>query len=271
MNHLQNVLEGSVGTQSSYECCGKPVQYFEKRVFGKDRKIRLPCNCKVLVYEKSLEDARKKSIARKREEIFSLSELGSKFESRTFSNWQVRAGTENCSIYSKKFRDSIKQKKKPQSIILKGNPGNGKTELMACVYNDLMEEGYNCIFTTVLKLILKVENSRNFDSKISENQIYDTLKQADAIFLDDFGTEAYKEHGRRSEILFNIIDLIYNHQIPVMLTMNHYAEGKLEANPSLGKVLDRLDEICLTVNNKATSYRSWLAEQRKRDIDLGHK
>ena len=262
----------SSNTQSNPQCriCGKELEMFETFIFDKLRKMPCACKCEMDYYENNLKQQEFEKKIQKRNEIFSLSDLGKKFKARRFENWIVKEGAENASIWTKRLRDSILSGNKFQSLILWGDSGNGKTELAACTYNELSEKGYNCIFIKVGDLLNKIGSTQNSTSKITEKKIYDIFREADLIILDDLGTETYTE--KRAEWLFNIIEIIYNNEIPSIITMNDYAPEKMSKNKdgepimNMLKIFDRFKEIYLKVQNKAISHRDWLEQQRMKEI-----
>lgn len=236
----------------------------ELNLFGKIKKVPSSCDCEIELFEKEQQKTQKSQYIRRKEEIFSKKELGSEYESSSFKDWKVREGTKLCSIHTKRFVKNILDGIKPQSLILFGGCGNGKTELIACANNYLSQKGFNCIFITVLDLILTGVEAYQGTLKFTERQFYNAIRSADAIFLDDFGAETYND--KRAEIMFNVIDIIWKNKIPVILTMNDFAIDKLVTNIQTKRVMDRLKGLCLPIENKADTYRDIMQEENFKNV-----
>ncbi len=244
--------------------CGAELKYFETNLFGSIRRFPVACDCEIEDYENNLKRQENERKINRKNEVFSVTKLGDKFKDRTFQNWKPREGAENASLYTRRFIKSVKNNEKAQSLIVWGISGNGKTELTACAYNELTNEGFNCIFTKVVDLLNLISCARKGELKLTESKIYDIFRDADAVFLDDLGTEVYTDNW--AVWLYNIIEIIYNYEIPSIITMNEYAPQKMAVNESMTKVFDRFKEIYLRVQNKATSYREWIEQQRFKQI-----
>lgn len=143
---------------------------------------------------------------------------------------------EFCKKYVKTFNTETSK-----GIQLLGNTGTGKSSLMACICNSLIKMGYNCLFTTLSALLSDfVQYSGEHFGSIS-NKLNWLLKY-DFIVLDDIGRESITD--KRKEILFQIIDTLYNEEKIIAYTANPEMLVKLKHDQELAAILDRIKSLC---------------------------
>jgi DNA replication protein DnaC len=152
-----------------------------------------------------------------------------------------------------------------------GRPGNGKSHLAGGIFNELAELGKTPIFASVPDLLKRLQATFEPDSRTSEHQFYDLLPQADAVILDDLGAEQSRAVGDKhvmtpwaESTLYYIVDCLYRWKKPLVVTTNCDLES-LEERIS-PRTFDRLLEMCLIVENKATSYRKEQAFKRIKEL-----
>lgn len=76
-----------------------------------------------------------------------------------------------------------------ENLLLKGGYGTGKSHLAVSAVKMLLDKGYTCLFLSVPKLLTKIKNTWNRDSKWSEDDMMDYITRVDLLVLDDVGTE----------------------------------------------------------------------------------
>ncbi|WP_059380635.1 ATP-binding protein [Bacillus anthracis] len=145
-----------------------------------------------------------------------------------------------------------------ESLMLWGEPGNGKTHLAAAIVNELSKKGYIVVFQSVPELLQRIRSTFNSENKENETQIMRALLECDLLILDDIGAEKTTEWVE--EKLFNIIDGRYRKELPTLYTSN--LEPKELKNQVGKRSYDRMVETSLTVKNEAASYRREIAKQR---------
>ncbi|WP_242224538.1 ATP-binding protein [Bacillus cereus group sp. BfR-BA-01380] len=220
-------------------------------------KVLPTCECVVEREEAKVREyqnfAKKKEI----EKLFSINNLGDRFARSTFESFLERNGSETAykisDQYVKTFDDW-----KGESLMIWGEPGNGKTHLAASIANELTSKGYITVFQSVPELLQRIRSTFNNDNKENEAQIMRALLECDLLILDDIGAEKATEWVE--EKIFNIIDGRYRKEMPTLYTSNLQPK---ELQNQIGKrSYDRMVETSLTVENKATSYRREIAKQR---------
>jgi len=168
------------------------------------------------IYEEAELQKAKDVIIRQKSKILPLSDIGSKYKKSSFSKFNGYVeGLNDCNLWAKNFRDKVLDDIAPKfSLYLYGASGCGKTELQACVYNDLEANGKNCLFTTLGKLF---ECMHDYD-KVKVSDVYQLIKSLDALFIDDFGAGELNRKSR--DWLFEIFDICDKYEIPVFISSN---------------------------------------------------
>ena len=230
--------------------CGKPYEIKTFTVMGVTKNLSVSqCNCIDEIAEK--ERLKNEAEERKRilEKKFKNSMMTPVFREKTFSMIDDSPQKRKCVEYVKNF-------KRHQSVGLSliGKVGTGKTTLLACVCNELMTKGYNCLFTQLTDLLDKFVAARRSNDEQAEEKLTNWLLEFDFVVLDDIGREKYTE--TRLELVFKIVDKLISHKIPISITANPEMIAKLKKIPDFEAILDRLNEACqLKFEFNGDSYR----------------
>lgn len=220
-------------------------------------KILPTCECVVEREEAKIREAQNFAKKREIEKLFSISNLGERFSKSTFESFLDRNGSETAYKVAVKYVKTFKEWN-GESLMLWGEPGNGKTHLAAAIVNELSKKGYIVVFQSVPELLQRIRSTFNSENKENETQIMRALLECDLLILDDIGTEKTTEWVE--EKLFNIIDGRYRKELPTLYTSN--LEPKELKNQVGKRSYDRMVETSLTVKNEAASYRREIAKQR---------
>lgn len=220
-------------------------------------KILPTCECVVEGEEAKIREAQNFAKKREIEKLFSISNLGERFSKSTFESFLDRNGSETAYKVAVKYVKTFKEWK-GESLMLWGEPGNGKTHLAAAIVNELSKKGYIVVFQSVPELLQRIRRTFNSENKENETQIMRALLECDLLILDDIGAEKTTEWVE--EKLFNIIDGRYRKELPTLYTSN--LEPKELKNQVGKRSYDRMVETSLTVKNEAASYRREIAKQR---------
>lgn len=244
-----------------YECteCHKFIRAIvvEVQALKIKRKVFPTCECVVVKEEAKIREAQNFAKKREIDRLFSISNLGERFKKSTFEAFREREGAVTASQVAQKYVNEFK-KWNGESLMIWGEPGNGKTHLAASIANELSKQGYIVVFQSVPELLQRIRNTFSSENKESETQIMRALLECDLLILDDIGAEKATEWVE--EKLFSIIDGRYRKEAPTLYTSNlqpkslQYQIGK--------RSYDRIVETNLTVENQAKSYRREIAKQR---------
>lgn len=218
--------------------CGKPYKWFirDLKGIGKQLKVQVPdCQCQ-RNKEKQLAKARyMQQKAEKLAKLFDNSMMTPYFKEKKFNCLAQTIELQKCREYAKNFNDFS------GGISMIGATGTGKTTLLACICNELMEKDYSVLFTTLSALLDKF-TSHAYENAGNIETLLNWLIAFDFVVLDDIGRETYTE--KRKEIAFRIIDTLLNHKIAVGYTANPEMIVKLKKIPEWNATLDRLKDIC---------------------------
>lgn len=271
---IRKVLENMANTMTScsgdrrYTCpeCGNIVEPVVIEVFGQTRYIRGTCKCEL--ERQAQEEARRKEYERKARiaRLFDLAELGPRFTECTFESWIARPGSERCLEAAKNFAEHFdRHQVSGEGLLMFGNPGNGKSHLAAAIVNAVIPRGKACVFRSVPALLKKLQETYRADARVSESEILAVLQDADLVVLDDLGAEKMTEWAE--SMLYYIVDQRYRWRKPLIVTTNCDLE---ELEERIGtRTFDRLLEMCVLVENRATSYRKEEAFKRMKTLKIG--
>lgn len=141
-------------------------------------------------------------------------------------------------------------------ILFYGNKGTGKTFYASCIYNALKEKRVLVGFTSTPNLM-------NILSKWDKSEIFDELKAAKLLVIDDLGAERGSEYG--AEMMYSVIDARYKTGRPTIVTTNLDLEDmKNEDDLWKSRIYDRVIEMCpIPLSMTGESRRGAIAEARK--------
>lgn len=170
---------------------------------------------------------------------FENSLMSKRFQKMSFDTLDQTKNVTEIQFCRQFVNNFDKETSKGASFI--GNSGTGKTTLLGCTSGELIKKGYNCLFTTVASLLsdftqYSSEHAGNIEEKLK------WLVRFDFIVLDDFGRMTLTE--KRREVLFQIIDTLYNNVSVIAFTANPEMITKIKADKEMSALLDRLNAMC---------------------------
>jgi DNA replication protein DnaC len=240
---------------------------------GIKKTVQPVCPCEAQAKDRELKEAEEYQKRKEAERRFSLSKVGERFKEDLFENFTPRAGTEKALEAARNFAQTF-SKDTHEGLYIWGVPGNGKTKLAGAIVNVLAQKGYFVIYEKTTKLLQRIRDTFEDDSRISQSDIMRDLRMCDLLVLDDICVDKSSEWVE--QMLFEIIDMRYEDKKPIVFTSNVPA-SKLASNLPQGatapmvqnreRVQDRIFEMCNIVKNDGTSYRKELAERRMRGYE----
>lgn len=190
------------------------------------------------------------ALKKRQEKIFQNSNVGKRFKTRTFENFEQNA---NEVAYNKAFAfaDSFDEND-GDGLLFIGSCGTGKTHLAASIANHVMEQFAKTVkFGAFVDLLADIKSTFDKDSKISEDDIIKALYDVDLLIIDDVGKERNTEWS--NSILYRLINSRYENYKSTIITTN-LSIGELENE--IGKAtVSRIIEMCDGVKMDGADFR----------------
>jgi DNA replication protein DnaC len=134
-------------------------------------------------------------------------------------------------------------------IVFKGTYGCGKTHIAAAIGNYWHDLGYEVVFMVVPDLLDHLRATFNPSSGLSLDRLFEDVKSAKLLILDDLGTESATPWVR--EKLYQLFNYRYVSDLPTVITYALY-KNELDA-----RLLSRMEDesLCRIYAITAPSYR----------------
>lgn len=253
MNKISEILnkDNILKPEKMLKCryCGKPYVWFDKDIKFKKIHVQVPdCDCIEKIERQREQAALAERKREKQKQLFENSMMAPFFQEKTFSALKKSEHYDFCKNYAANFNLN-----NSKGMRLTGGVGTGKTTLLAAICNDLMKQGYTCLFTTFSELLDKF-GTFSYEHAGDITPLLNWLVSFDFVVLDDLGRENYTE--RRKEIAFRIIDKLLNYKIITAFTANPEMLQRLQKMPEWKAILDRLKDTCpILLQFKSNSMR----------------
>ncbi len=139
-------------------------------------------------------------------------------------------------------------------LVFMGETGCGKTHLAAAIVNHRYELGKPALFVVVPDFLDHLRSAFSPDSKVSYDQLFESVKTAPLLVLDDFGEQSTNPWVK--EKLYQLINYRYNSRLPTVvttrLTLDEITEKVDESISS--RLMDR--NMSVTFNIIAPDFRN---------------
>jgi DNA replication protein DnaC len=134
-------------------------------------------------------------------------------------------------------------------LVLNGPYGCGKTHLAAAIANQQVENRHPALFVTVPDLLDHLRSTFSPQSQISYDKMFEQVRRAPLLILDDLGTESATAWAR--EKLYQLFNYRYNARLPTVITTSQKIQ---DLDPRLrSRLLDQ--RRCQIYAILAPSYR----------------
>lgn len=224
-------------------------------MFGKKRKMPCLCKCESdkIKEQERIEENKQKQMRLDKLKMNSL--MDKKFEQCTFKNWQMDEANKRMYELGVNYIRNWEQMKKDNiGFILYGGVGIGKTYLVSCIANSLLEQYIPVIIISSIALLGKYKKA--YMDKQAEVTITNNLQQADLLIIDDLGAE--NDTAWVKEKIYEIIDSRYRDSKPTIITTNltlQQLQEKLTGEDGITRTYDRLLEMCYPIRLQGKSRR----------------
>ena len=120
-------------------------------------------------------------------------------------------------------------------LLLTGERGCGKTHLSIAVAGEILKQGRSVFRAFVPDLMDHLRGTFSPDSSISYDELFEQVKTAGLLILDDFGTQVSTPWAE--EKLFQIIAYRYDMQLPTVITSVDTVDELARDWPNIGSRL----------------------------------
>ncbi len=182
-------------------------------------------------------------------------------KSMTFDNFdwkRVNLPLEQRENLKEAFRVALDFAKSPDGwLVLLGEYGCGKTHLAAAIVNYRYQIKKPALFIVVPDFLDHLRSTFSPESKISYDQLFESVKGTPLLVLDDFGEQTTTPWAQ--EKLYQVINHRYNARLPTVIT-TCYSLDEIES-----RMASRLADpkISNPFNIKVPDYRSDVTSQKR--------
>jgi DNA replication protein DnaC len=181
---------------------------------------------------------------------------------RNFDLRRVNLPPEQQDNLKEAYRIAFEFAKSPEGwIVFMGETGCGKTHLAAAIVNYRYQAGQPALFVVVPEFLDHLRSTFSPESKVSYDQLFEKVKAAPLLVLDDFGEQSSTPWAR--EKLYQVINYRYNARLPMIIT-TRYSLDEIQENIE-SSVSSRLVDIRISnpFNITVPDFRGDKESQRK--------
>ena len=228
--------------------CGKNRRR-EAIICGIKYSFHVMCECEEKQEKVASEEREKLDKMRKIEKLKSLSLLGERYKSVTFStsktgmNSSFDAAFNRCKKYCEIYEETVKN---GYGIYLFGDKGIGKTHLTACMANFLLSKCVPVLFTNLFEISKAVKSTFSRESSQTEQILIQKFSNIDVLFFDDLGTEIFTKTSGETwlqGLLFDLINKRYNNQKATIFSSNYSLNSLINERGIMEKTVDRISQM----------------------------
>ncbi len=228
--------------------CGKNRRR-EAIICGIKYSFHVMCECEEKQEKVASEEREKLDKMRKIEKLKSLSLLGERYKSVTFStsktgmNSSFDAAFNRCKKYYEIYEETVKN---GYGIYLFGDKGIGKTHLTACMANFLLSKCVPVLFTNLFEISKAVKSTFSRESSQTEQILIQKFSNIDVLFFDDLGTEIFTKTSGETwlqGLLFDLINKRYNNQKATIFSSNYSLNSLINERGIMEKTVDRISQM----------------------------
>ena len=178
--------------------------------------------------------------------------IGNKYLDATFASAEITSNNKQAFESAKAFVENAKTVIANNiGLYLYGNNSSGKTYLMACICNELVDKGYSCEFTSIPKLL--AESGRNLrENRLSQAEIVDNLARKQFVFIDDLGKEFLGDrndynYNKAERLLLEVLNARYSNGLPTVFTSNYSLDEFIRKFNLDKAIIERLNEMATRI------------------------
>jgi DNA replication protein DnaC len=177
-------------------------------------------------------------------------ELQKKMTFASFEHERVNLPPEQRDNLESVYRLAMDYAKSPDGwLILQGVTGCGKTHLASAIVNYRYQAGKPALFVVVPDFLDHLRSTFSPDSKVSYDQLFERVKTAPFLVLDDFGEQAATPWVK--EKLYQLINYRYNARLATVVT-TRYSLEEIDT-PISSRFIDKQNSLSFAIS--APDYR----------------
>ncbi len=195
-----------------------------------------------------------------------LPELLRSMTFRNFDSRRVNLLPEQRENLGEAFRLALDFAKSSEGwLIFLGDTGCGKTHLAAAITNYRREAGKPALFIVIPDFLDHLRYTFSPESKVSYDQLFETVKNAPLLILDDFGEQTTTPWAQ--EKLYQVINYRYNARLATVITT------RCSLDDTESRMSSRLADPKISVvwNITAPDYRTDATSSRKKITRSGKR
>lgn len=227
--------------------CNSPKEC-EVKLNGIIQKVACMCDCEAKAIADDEELRIKEQRIRRIKRLKALGFYDAGLQNWTFENDDRK--DKRLSDIAKNYADKFEMMKEmSKGLLIYGESGSGKSYIVACIVNELINKGIPCMMTNFSRIANELWKT---DDK---QGVFDKLNDNDLLVIDDFTAERQSDY--MNEIVFNVIDERYRCGLPLTVTTNlstNYFARSGEITKD--RITSRLAEMCVFVKASGTDRRT---------------
>jgi len=186
----------------------------------------------------------------------------------TFDKFQKRVNLlpEQQENLAAALRAAVDFAKSPDGwLVFLGETGCGKTHLAAAIANYRYQAKKPALFVVVPEFLDHLRSTFSPESKVSYDQLFESVKTAPLLILDDFGEQSTTPWAQ--EKLYQVINYRYNARLPTIITT------RLALDDIESPISSRLGDLKISLlwNINVPDYRTDATASRKKVSRGGKK
>lgn len=211
--------------------------------------LRGMCDCQYRAIQVAKERDRQVQMLMDYNKRKRLSGMAENFQDITFKNFVTTESNEKafnkCVNY---LNNSQTMRAENIGLYISGDNSTGKTFLAICLCNELLLQGWSCLYTTMADLLAQIDKTLRYVGLV-DGSITKRIRTYDFVFIDDFGKEFLGREAEPSTVkaiekqVQSIINSRYISQKPTIFTSN-YSKNELGGELKLDKaIVERINEM----------------------------
>lgn len=162
---------------------------------------------------------------RQKKSGLSLKLKNARFQDTQFSKYKPKDRQNSEAVYTmvQKYLANLMENlktvgKSPEGLFIHGETGSGKTHLLGCMANKLIENNVDLLYMVYADLLDRIRETYNDSKAETESSILRRINNVPVLLIDDLGMEKNSEFAQK--YLGQIIDHRYRNMLPTIITSN---------------------------------------------------